>query len=171
MYDIAGPVYKGRKQNNFAHDEISLYTNKNCCTKPLVEGIKDADVFIGLSAPDILTGAMIKSMAAKPVIFALANPKPEIMPDKALEEGAYIAASGRSDFPNQINNSLVFPGLFNGILKYGIKMITNEIKLNCAMALASMVSEEELCREYILPDALDRRVPQIISEHVLIKKN
>ena len=110
---------------------------------------------------------MIKSMNCKPIIFALANPVPEILPDKAIEYGAFIAASGRSDFPNQINNSLVFPGLFNGVLKHNIKKITNEIKLNCAFALASLVKEEELTIDYILPDALDRSVPETISNNVI----
>lgn len=167
MYDIDGAIYKGRTQNNFAHEEISQYTNLKCSKAPLEEEIKCADVFIGLSAPNILNEKMIKSMNKKPIIFALANPTPEIMPDKAKEYGAYIAASGRSDFPNQINNSLVFPGLFNGILKHNIKKITNEIKLNCAFALASMVKEEELNVNYILPDALDRQVPLTISNNVV----
>lgn len=167
MYDVDGAIYKGRKQNNFAHDEISEYTNLGCSKAPLKEEIKGADVFIGLSAPNILDEAMIKSMNNKPVVFALANPTPEIMPDKAKEYGAYIAASGRSDFPNQINNSLVFPGLFNGVLKHNIKKITNEIKLNCAFALASLVKEDELNVDYILPDALDRQVPLTISDNVV----
>ncbi len=167
MYDADGAVYKGRRQNNYAHEEISLYTNKSCFNRPLAEAVKGADVFIGLSAPDILTKDMIKSMNDKPIVFALANPVPEIMPDKAREFGAYISASGRSDFPNQINNSLVFPGLFNGLLKHNVKKITNQIKLNCAIALASMVSGENLNIDYILPDALDRRIPEVISENVI----
>lgn len=167
MYDKDGAVYKGRKQNNFAHDEISEHTNKDCLTAPLSEGIKGADVFIGLSAPNILNENMVKSMAEKPIVFALANPTPEIMPDKAKQYGAFISASGRSDFNNQINNSLVFPGLFNGVIKNNIKKITTEIKLNCAFALASMVTEEELSVDYILPDALDRRVPITISDNCI----
>ena len=111
---------------------------------------------------------MIKSMNNKPIVFALANPVPEIMPDKAREYGAYITASGRSDYPNQINNSLVFPGLFNGVLKYNIKKITDKMKLNCALALASTVKDSELSVDYILPDALDSRVYKVISENVLI---
>ncbi|MGM9994479.1 MAG: NADP-dependent malic enzyme [Candidatus Avigastranaerophilus sp.] len=165
MYDIDGAIYKGRSRNNFAHEEISNYTNLKCSKAPLKDEIKGADVFIGLSAPNILNEDMIKSMADKPIVFALANPTPEIMPDKAVEYGAFISASGRSDFPNQINNSLVFPGLFNGVIKNNIKKITNEIKLNCAFALASMVKEDELSRDYILPDALDRQVPVTISNN------
>lgn len=167
MYDIDGAIYKGREQNNFAHEEISNYTNLKCSKAQLKDEIKGSDVFIGLSAPDILNENMIKSMNKKPVIFALANPTPEIMPDKAIEYGAFIAASGRSDFPNQINNSLVFPGLFKGVLKNNIKKITNEIKLNCAFALASLVKENELNVNYILPDALDRQVPLTISNNVV----
>ena len=170
MFDIDGAIYKGRVQNNFAHDEISNYTNKNLFKGTLKDGIKGADVFIGLSAPNLLNEEMIKSMAQKPIIFALANPTPEILPDLAKKYGAFISASGRSDFPNQINNSLVFPGLFNGILKYNVKKITTEIKLNCALALASIVKENELNADYILPDALDSRVSEIISQNVVLKK-
>ena len=165
MYDIDGAIYKNRPQNNFAHDEISNYTNLNCSKAPLKDGIKGADVFIGLSAPNILSEEMIKSMAKNPIVFALANPTPEILPNKAKEYGAFIAASGRSDFPNQINNSLIFPGLFNGVIKNNIKKITTEMKLECAFALASMVKENELSPDYILPDALDRQVPLTISNN------
>ncbi len=166
MFDIDGAVYKGRPQNNFAHEEILKYTNLNDFKGDLKEGIKGADVFIGLSAPNILDSEMIKSMNKKAIVFALANPTPEIMPDKAKEYGAFIAASGRSDFPNQINNSLVFPGLFNGVLKNNIKKITKEIKLNCAFALASSIKEEELSPDYILPEALDVNAVLTVSNNV-----
>ena len=167
LFDIDGAIYKGREQNNFAHEEIAKYTNLKTFKGNLKEGIKNADVFIGLSAPNLINEEMIKSMNNKPIVFALANPTPEIMPDIAKKCGAFVAASGRSDFPNQINNSLVFPGLFNGVLKHEIKKITNEIKLNCAFALASMVKDNELTTEYILPDALDRQVPKTISDNVI----
>ena len=167
MFDVDGAVYKGRVQNNFAHEKISERTNLQGFKGNLREGIKGADVFIGLSAPNLLDEEMIKSMNKNAVVFALANPTPEIMPDLAKKYGAFIAASGRSDFPNQINNSLVFPGLFNGVLKHEVKKITEEMKLNCAFALASMVKDEELSVDYILPDALDRRVPVTISNNVL----
>ena len=166
MFDIEGAVYKGRNSNNFMHEKLAGKTNLQGFKGSLRDGIKGADVFIGLSAPDILDEEMIKSMNKKPVIFALANPVPEIMPEKAAEFGAFIAASGRSDFPNQINNALVFPGLFKGILEHGVKKITQEIKLNCAFALASMIKDDELSRDYIIPDPLDRRVPDIIAENV-----
>ncbi len=167
MFDIEGAVYKGRENNNFALEEISNYTNLNKFKGSLKEGIKGADVFIGLSAANLVTGDMIKSMNSKAIVFSLANPVPEIMPDKAKEYGAFISASGRSDFSNQINNSLVFPGLFKGVLKNKIKKITSEMKINCAFALASIVKDEELNTEYILPDALDTRVPEVISENVI----
>ena len=167
MFDKYGAVYKGRKENNFALENISDYTNLSKNPSPLSEQIKGADVFIGLSAPNILTKEMIKTMAPKPIVFALANPVPEIMPEEAKSAGAFIVASGRSDFNNQINNSLVFPGLFNGVLKHGVKKITQEIKLNCAFALASTVKDSELSPDYILPDALDRAIPKTISENVI----
>ncbi len=167
MFDKDGAVYKGRELNNFAHEEISKYTNLGNFKGSLKEGIKGADVFIGLSAPNLLNEEMIKSMKNKAIVFALANPTPEIMPDTAKQYGAYITASGRSDFPNQINNSLVFPGLFNGVLKHNIKKITQEIKINCAFALASMVKDSELSADYILPEALDKQVPKTISENVI----
>ncbi len=167
MFDSNGSLYKGRSNNNFAHEEILNYINQDNFKSDLKEGIKCADVFIGLSAPNILKKDMIESMNNNPIIFALANPVPEILPDKAIEYGAFIAASGRSDFNNQINNSLVFPGLFNGVLKHNIKKITNEMKLNCAFALASLVKEDELSKDYILPDALDRQVPVVISNNVI----
>ena len=128
MFDIDGAIYKGREQNNFAHEEIAKYTNLNCFKGNLQEGIKNSDVFIGLSAPNLLSEEMVKSMNNKPIIFGLANPTPEIMPDEAKKYGAFITASGRSDFPNQINNSLVFPGLFNGVLKNNIKKRQNNYK-------------------------------------------
>ncbi len=167
MFDTDGAVYKNRKTNNFAHDQIAEVTNQSCFKGSFVDGIKCADVFIGLSAPNILNEAMIKSMNEKPIIFALANPIPEIMPDQAKKYGAFISASGRSDYPNQINNSLVFPGLFSGVLKHKIKKITTEIKLNCAFALASLVKENELSTEYIIPDALDMSAVKAISDNVI----
>ena len=107
-------------------------------------------------------------MADKPIIFALANPVPEIMPDAAKEAGAYIVATGRSDFPNQLNNSLAFPGLFKGILEAGVAQITDEMKLECAFAIASTVSDEELNPEFIIPDALDNKVVEAVSKSVNI---
>ena len=167
MFNSKGAIYKGGENNNSAQEEIAQYTNITGFKGSLKEGIKDSDVFIGLSAPNLIDEEMIKSMAQKPIVFALANPTPEILPDLAKKYGAFICASGRSDFPNQINNSLVFPGLFRGVLNNNIKKITTKIKLNCAFALASIVNESELSPDYILPDALDMRVPNTIANNVI----
>lgn len=167
LSDANGAVYKGRKENNSAHDEISKYTNLSQNKGKLKDIIKNADVFIGLSAPDLVSKDMIKSMAKKPIVFALANPTPEIMPEDAKKFGAFIVASGRSDFVNQINNSLAFPGLFKGVLEHNVKKITDEIKLNCAFAIASLVKDEELAVDYIIPDALDFRVAEVVADNVV----
>lgn len=164
--DIDGVLYSGRKNNTKALEELAQLTNPNQLQGTLKDVIKGADVFIGLSAPNILTPEMIKTMAEKPIVFALANPTPEIMPDEAKEAGAFIVATGRSDFPNQLNNSLAFPGLFKGILESGAPQITDEIKLECAFAIASSVSDEELNPNYIIPDALDRNVVSVVSKSV-----
>ena len=161
--DTEGILYSGRKNNTDALEELARLTNPMQMKGALTDAIKGADVFIGLSAPNILNEEMIDLMNDKPIIFALANPVPEIMPDAAKRAGAYIAATGRSDFPNQINNSLAFPGLFNGVLKHNIKQITDEIKLECAFAIASSVTDEELNPEYIIPDALNKDVVEILS--------
>lgn len=164
--DLKGVLYSGRNGNSKALEELAQITNPKQLKGTLKDVIKGADVFIGLSAPDVLTEEMIKSMGENPIVFALANPTPEIMPDKAQEAGAYIVATGRSDFPNQLNNSLAFPGLFKGILKFGVKQITDEIKLECAFAIASAVTDEELNPNYIIPDALDKEVVEIISNSI-----
>ena len=125
----------------------------------LKDVIKNADVFIGLSKGGILKPEMIKEMEYKPIVFALANPEPEIMPDLAKEAGVYIISTGRSDFENQINNSLAFPGMFKGLLEGKVNKVTNEIKLECALMIASMVKKDELSTDNILPDALNYSVP------------
>ena len=164
--DINGVLYSGRKENTKDLEELAQITNPIQVQGNLKDIIKGADVFIGLSAPDILTKEMIKTMAEKPIVFALANPTPEIMPEDAKEAGAFIVATGRSDFSNQLNNSLAFPGLFKGILNSDIKQITDEIKLECAFAIASCVTDEELNPNYIIPDALDREVVEIVSKSI-----
>ncbi len=169
MFDKAGVVYKGRKENDPSLEKMAEITNFEGFKGGLKDGIKGADVFIGVSAKGILNPEMVKSMADNPVIFAIANPEPEILPDLALKAGAKIAASGRSDFNNQINNSLVFPGLFKGVLENRVKKIDDKVKLRAALALAQIVSDEELNENYIIPDALDKRVPeglQKIFQHV-----
>ena len=133
----------------------------------LKDGIKGADIFIGVSAKGVLSPEMVSSMAKDAVVFAIANPEPEILPDEALKAGAKIAASGRSDFNNQINNSLVFPGLFSGVLESGMKKIDDRVKIEAALALAEIVDEEELSENYIIPDALDARVAKNISACIM----
>lgn len=162
--DINGCVYEGRKENNTHLEELAKVTNKNNLKGSLQEAIKETDVFIGLSAGGILKPEFVKTMANRPIIFALANPTPEIMPDKAKEAGAYIVATGRSDFPNQINNSLAFPGLFRGIIDNGIKKITDEIKLECAIAIASLVEDKDLKTDKILPEALSPNVVKAVRQ-------
>ena len=164
--DKDGILYSGRKDNTQALEELSQITNPEQIKGSLKDAIKGADVFIGLSAPDVLNEEMINIMNEKPIVFALANPIPEIMPDIAKKAGAFIVAIGRSDFPNQLNNSLAFPGLFKGILNSDIKQITDEIKLECAFAIASTVTDDELNPEYIIPDALDKNVVEAVSESV-----
>lgn len=169
MFDKFGAVYKGRKENDPSLEKMAEITNFEGFNGVLKDGIKDADVFIGVSTKGILSPEMVKSMADDPVIFAIANPEPEILPDLALRAGAKVAASGRSDFNNQINNSLVFPGLFRGVLENGVKKIDDKVKLQAALALAQIVSDVELNENYIIPDALDKRVPlglQKIFQHV-----
>jgi len=152
--DRQGIIYAGRDTEPHLM-ELAKVTNKSEIKGQLENAIEGADVFIGLSAPEVLKPEFIKKMNEKPIIFALANPVPEIMPDLAKAAGAFIVATGRSDFENQINNSLAFPGLFRGILENRIKKITDEIKLECAIAIASLIKDEDLSQTNILPNALD----------------
>lgn len=145
--------------------ELALITNHELLSGDLRTAIKGADVFIGASKPDILTAEHVKSMNPKPVIFALANPQPEINPKLAKDSGAYIVATGRSDFPNQINNVLGFPGIFRGLLDVRARKVTDEIKLAAANALAGIVGDD-LTPNYIVPEALDKRVMPIIAQAV-----
>lgn len=170
MLDKDGAIYKERKQNDENLENLAQYTNPTDEKGSLSEIIKNADIFIGLSKGGLLKQEMIKSMAHKPVVFALANPVPEIMPDEALKAGAYIVGTGRSDYPNQINNSLAFPGVFKGAIEANIPKIDDRIKLACALALASIIEEDELSREKILPNALDPRVVKKIVSTVLSVK-
>lgn len=152
-----GIVYSNPK--NEAHlEELAKLTNKSNLKGTLEDALVGADVFIGLSTAGVLKPEFIKKMKENPIIFALANPTPEIMPDEAKAAGAFIVATGRSDFDNQINNSLAFPGLFRGLLDNNIKKITQEIKLNCAIAIASLIKDEDLTPTNILPKALDPKV-------------
>lgn len=164
MCDINGAVYQGRKENDTNLEDLAKKTNPGNKYGDLKEIIKNADVFIGLSRGNLLTDEMVKSMKENPIIFALANPVPEIMPERAQKDGAYIIATGRSDFPNQINNSLAFPGLLKGVLDARLSKITDEIKLECAFAIASLVKDDELSKDKIVPDGLDHRVTMTIAE-------
>ena len=166
MIDREGILYKGRPGMNFAKCELAEITNREGVRGKLPEAIVGADVFLGVSAPGALTKEMVKTMAKDPIIFAMANPTPEIMPDEAKAAGARIVATGRSDFPNQINNVVVFPGIFRGALDARVSAITDEMKIAAAEALAALISEEELCEDYVVPGAFDRRVAPAVAEAV-----
>lgn len=167
LCDRRGAVYKGRGQNmNPVKNEIAEITNQKGKKGLLADVIKGADVFIGVSAPGVLTAEMVKTMAPNPIIFACANPTPEIMPDEALSAGAAVVATGRSDFPNQVNNVLAFPGIFRGALDVRASDINDAMKLAAADAIASLVSDEELRADYILPDAFDPRVGKAVAAAV-----
>ena len=167
MVDRFGIICEGMEELNPAQKEISKVTNKARKKGNLEDAIKDADVFIGVSAPDVLSKDMIKSMAAESIVFALANPVPEIMPDLAKEAGARIVGTGRSDFPNQINNVLAFPGIFRGALDCRAKTINEEMKVAATYAVSSVVADEELNEEYIIPNALDKRVSKAVAKAVI----
>ncbi len=167
LCDRRGAVYKGRGQNmNPVKNEIAEITNQQGKKGLLADVIKGADVFIGVSAPGVLTAEMVKTMAPNPIIFACANPTPEIMPDEALAAGAAVVATGRSDFPNQVNNVLAFPGIFRGALDVRASDINDAMKIAAAEAIASLVSDDELRAEYILPDAFDPRVGKTVAAAV-----
>lgn len=169
LNDINGAVFKSRESNDKYLEELAEMTNPNDERGGLKDTIKNADVFIGVSKGGILTEEMIQSMEYRPVVFALANPTPEIMPDEAKHAGVFIISTGRSDFENQINNALAFPGLFKGLIDGNIKKATNEIKLESALVIASMVPQDELTPENIMPDPLNRMVPLEIAR-VIVEK-
>lgn len=167
LCDSRGTIYKGRKENmNEAKIEISYITNKEILKGSLSDAVRKADVFIGLSTAGALNREMVKSMASDPIVFAMANPVPEIMPDEAREAGARIVATGRSDFPNQVNNCLGFPGIFKGALKVRATDINEEMKLAAAYGIASLIDENELHEENIIPNAFDPQVVEVVSEAV-----
>ena len=163
MTDRKGAIYEGREGLNPIKEEMALITNRSREAGPLAEVIRGADVFIGVSAPGTLTPDMVRTMAKDPIIFACANPTPEIFPDEAKAAGAAVVSTGRSDFPNQINNVLCFPGIFRGALDVRASDINDAMKIACAKALADLVSEEELCADYILPKAFDPRVKDAVA--------
>ena len=166
MVDRFGIICKGDRGLNSAHKEMAELTNKECLIGSLADAMVGADVFIGVSAPNIVSENMIKSMANDAIVFPMANPTPEIMPDLAKNAGARIVGTGRSDFPNQINNVLAFPGIFRGALDCRASCINEEMKIATSYALASLISDEELNEENIIPNALDKRVAMAVSEAV-----
>lgn len=166
LVDRQGALCPGEDWMNPAQAAMAEVTNKDKQTGPLVEIIKGKDVFIGVSAPNLVTAEMVSTMAKDPIVFAMANPTPEIKPDVAKAGGATIVATGRSDFPNQINNVLVFPGIFRGALDVRATNITEEMKLAAARAIASLVTEEELNPEYIIPSPFDKRVCNVVAKEV-----
>jgi malate dehydrogenase (oxaloacetate-decarboxylating) len=165
--DTTGAIYSGRKKNmNSFKEGLASKTNLNKESGDLKDVIKNADIFIGVSAPKTLTQEMIKSMANKPIIFALANPEPEIFPSEAYKAGAFIVATGRSDMKNQVNNSLAFPGIFRAAVDVRSAKITIEMKLSAGIAISKLIEEKELNTDYIIPDALDSRVPITVARAV-----
>ena len=167
LCDSKGIIYKGRKENmNKAKEEMAELTNKELLEGILADAVKGADVFIGLSVAGALKPEMVKSMASDLVVFALANPIPEIMPYEAKVAGARIVATGRSDFPNQVNNCLGFPAIFKGALKVRASDINEEMKLAAAYAIASIIPEDELSEDNIIPNVFNPKVVEVESKAV-----
>ena len=166
LCDRKGAIYEGREGLNTAKEEMAKITNPDKKAGSLAEVIVGADVFIGVSAPGVLTADMVATMAKDPVVFACANPVPEILPDEAKKAGVAVMATGRSDFPNQVNNVLAFPGIFRGALDVRASDINDEMKIAAANAIAGIVSDAELNPDYILPDAFDARVGKAVAAAV-----
>ena len=166
MTDRKGAIYEGRDGLNPIKEEMAKITNYNHEKGTLAEVIKGADIFIGVSAPGTLTPDMVRTMAKDPIIFACANPTPEIFPDEAKAAGAAVVSTGRSDYPNQVNNVLCFPGIFRGALDVRASDINDEMKVAAAYAIAGLVSDEELNADYILPAAFDPRVKDAVAAAV-----
>ena len=166
MVDRFGIICEGMEGLNPAHEEISKVTNREHLMGTLADAMKGADVFIGVSAPGVVTKEMVASMAPGACVFPMANPVPEIFPDQALEAGAAVVGTGRSDYPNQINNVLAFPGIFRGALDVRASDINDEMQMAASYAIASLVSEEELSASYIMPKAFDKRVGAAVAAAV-----
>ena len=166
LCDINGIICEGDDSLSEVHKYMATITNRDKKTGSLADAMKGADVFIGVSAPNIVNEEMVKSMAENPVIFSMANPTPEIMPDVAKKAGAAVVGTGRSDFPNQINNVLAFPGIFRGALDCRASEINEEMKVAASYAIASLVGDNELNPEYILPQAFDKRIGKAVAEAV-----
>ena len=166
LCDKAGMICEGMEGLNWMQEKMAKVTNLGKRTGSLADALKSADIFVGVSAPGIVTPEMVASMNHDAILFAMANPVPEIMPDVAKAAGARIVGTGRSDFPNQVNNVVAFPGIFKGALEGRATQITEEMKLAAAEAIAGLVSDEELNDEFIMPEAFDPRVAQVVSEAV-----
>jgi malate dehydrogenase (oxaloacetate-decarboxylating) len=166
MCDRHGAIYQGRDGLNKEKEEMAAITNHEKRSGSLADMLKGADVFIGVSAPNCVTAEMVKSMNKDPILFPMANPTPEIMPDVALAAGAAVVGTGRSDFPNQINNLLAFPGIFRGALDVRASDINDEMKIAAAYAIAGFVTDDKLSADYIIPSALDRNVASAVAKAV-----
>jgi len=167
LVDSKGIIYRGRKDGmNWAKEEMAEFTNKDLRTGGLAEAMKEADVFIGVSQANIVTEEMVKTMNKDAIIFAMANPVPEIDPDLAKKAGARVVGTGRSDYPNQINNVLAFPGVFRGTFDVRAKEINEAMKIAAANALAELIADDELKEDYIIPNPFDKRVRPAIAEAV-----
>ena len=166
LCDRTGAIYEGREKLNSAKEDIAKLTNRNMAKGSLKDVIAGTDIFIGVSAPGVLTEDMIKSMNKDAIVLAMANPTPEIMPDEAKKAGARIVGTGRSDFPNQINNVVAFPGIFRGTLDVRASAITENMKIAAAYAIASLVDDDKLNEDYILPYAFDERIKDTVANAV-----
>ncbi|MDR2510691.1 MAG: NAD-dependent malic enzyme, partial [Spirochaetaceae bacterium] len=166
MCDRAGAIYEGRSGLNSEKAEMAAISNKQRKQGSIADVIKGADVFIGVSAPGMITKDMVRSMAKNPILFPMANPTPEIMPDEAMAAGAAVVGTGRSDFANQINNVLAFPGIFRGALDVRASDINDDMKIAAALALAGLISGSELKADYIIPAAFDPRVKDAVAKAV-----
>ncbi len=167
LVDRFGIIDEGMAELNPAQAEMAKVTNRGHLRGTLADALRGADVFIGVSAPGVVNQEMVRSMAADPIVFAMANPTPEIMPDQALAAGAKVVGTGRSDFPNQINNVLAFPGIFRGALDCRARCINEEMKMAASHALAELAEADGLSQENILPDALDKRVAPAVAQAVM----
>lgn len=166
LCDRTGAIYEGREKLNESKTAIAKVTNREMTKGTLKDAVVGADIFIGVSAPGVLTEEMIKTMHCDPIVLAMANPTPEIMPDEAKEAGARIVGTGRSDFPNQINNVVAFPGIFRGALDVRASQITENMKIAAAYAIASLVDDDKLTEDYILPYAFDERIKDTVASAV-----
>ena len=166
MCDTTGIISKNREKLNWMKEKMAEITNPNNETGLLADAMKGADIFIGVSAPGVVSSEMVSSMNKDAILFALSNPVPEIMPDVAKAAGARIIGTGRSDFPNQVNNVVAFPGIFKGALEGRAPQITEDMKLAAAVAIASLVPEEELNEDNIMPEAFNPKVAEVVAEAV-----